>query len=245
MKTLVLGASGATGKHLVNQLLEKNKSVKVIVRSKPSLPKEWLENNKLEIIEASILEISDEQMHEYLWDCDSVASCLWHNLTFKWLFYPPRKLVRDAIKKVSEVIIRQERAQPVKLVLMNTTWYQNRDLWEIRSFGEKCVVGLIRLLLPPHSDNEKAADYLRVTLGQNNNSIRWAAVRPDSLIDEDKTSEYTLYPSPIRSAIFNPGKTSRINVGKFMAELISTPELWDKWKGKMPVIYNTASLEEK
>ena len=44
--------------------------------------------------------------------------------------------------------------------------------------------------------------------------------------------------SPIRSAIFDAGKTSRINVGCFMADLIGDEEVWNQWMGKMPVIYN-------
>jgi hypothetical protein len=100
------------------------------------------------------------------------------------------------------------------------------------------VIGLLRLLLPPHPDNEKAADYLRIKVGQNNPNIEWVTVRPDSLIDEENVTGYSVYKSPIRSAIFNPGKTSRINVGHFMARLISDENLWNKWKGQMPVIYN-------
>jgi hypothetical protein len=64
------------------------------------------------------------------------------------------------------------------------------------------------------------------------------AVRPDTLIEEDHVSGYNLHPSPVRSAIFNPGKTSRINLGHFMALLINDDDLWTQWKGQMPVIYN-------
>ena len=99
-------------------------------------------------------------------------------------------------------------------------------------------MGLIRLLVPPQSDNEKAADFLRVNIGQKNKLIEWVAVRPDTLIDENKVSEYELYASPIRSALSNPGKTSRINVANFMSRLILENDLWNKWKGQMPVIYN-------
>ncbi len=34
------------------------------------------------------------------------------------------------------------------------------------------------------------------------------------------------------------GKISRINVGCFMADLISDESVWNQWNGKMPVIYN-------
>ena len=73
---------------------------------------------------------------------------------------------------------------------------------------------------------------------QNDKLIEWAAVRPDNLIDEDEVTPYDVYPSPIRSAIFDAGQTSRINVGYFMAELITEDDIWQKWQGQMPVIYN-------
>jgi len=63
-------------------------------------------------------------------------------------------------------------------------------------------------------------------------------VRPDSLIDREEVSEYTLHASPIRSALFNPGKTSRINVAHLMARLVAENTLWEKWTGQMPVVYN-------
>jgi len=124
---------------------------------------------------------------------------------------------------------------------MNTTGNRNRDLSEPISFGQKCVIGLIRVMVPPHVDNEQAADYLRCRVGQNDAVIEWAAVRPDTLIDETEVTEYEVHPSPIRSAIFDAGKTSRINVGHFMAELITDDLTWNKWKGQMPVIYNKES----
>ena len=70
--------------------------------------------------------------------------------------------------------------------------------------------------------------------------IEWAAVRPDSLINEELVTEYDIYPSPIRSAIFDAGKTSRINVAHFMSRLIINDGIWQKWKGQMPVIYNAS-----
>lgn len=54
---------------------------------------------------------------------------------------------------------------------MNTTGNRNHDLDEPISFAQKCVIWLIRLLFPTHSDNEKAADYLRSQIGQDNKHI--------------------------------------------------------------------------
>jgi len=46
MTTLVLGASGATGRQLVEQLLNRGQKVKVIVRSPEKLPESWKNNEK-------------------------------------------------------------------------------------------------------------------------------------------------------------------------------------------------------
>ena len=129
-------------------------------------------------------------------------------------------------------------ADPVKFVLMNTAGNSNRDLDEEISIGQKWVIGLLRLLLPPHVDNEAAADFLRTRIGQNDGTIEWAVVRPDALVDDDEATAFTVHPSPIRSAIFDSGKTSRINVGCFIADLLGDQETWTRWMGKMPVIYN-------
>ena len=87
-----------------------------------------------------------------------------------------------------------------------------------------------------------AADFLRTEIGQKNKIIEWVAVRPDGLVDESEVTEYEIHPSPTRSAIFDAGTVSRINVGAFMAELITDQDLWMKWKGQMPVIYSKANM---
>ena len=51
---------------------------------------------------------------------------------------------------------------------------------------------------------------------------------------------YELHPSPIMSPLFDSGKTSRINVAHFMADLMTDETCWETWKGQMPVIYNLA-----
>ncbi len=245
MTTLVVGASGATGKHLVEQLLIMEQKVKVIVRSAERLPESWKNNDLLSIIQASVLDISEDEMAALLLDCTSVASCLGHNMSFKGIYGVPQKLVTDTVNLLCNGIKKNAPEKPVKFVLMNTTGNSNRDLNEPISNGQKLVIRLLRLLLPPHVDNEKAADYLRINIGQNDDFIEWVAVRPDGLVDEDEVSEYELHPSPTRSAIFDAGKVSRINVGHFMAELISENDLWNKWKGQMPVIYSKSFQNNK
>ena len=238
MTTLVVGASGATGRLFVEQLLNRGESVKIIVRSESNLSETVKNHKNLSIIRASVLDLSDAEMAQHVKGCDAVASCLGHNISFKGMYGHPRRLVTDVARRLCKAIKVNKPEMPVKFVLMNTAGNSNRDLPERISFGQKCVILLLRLLLPPHVDNEKAADFLRTEIGQDDSEIEWVAVRPDNLINEIEVTEYEEYPSPIRSAIFDAGTTSRINVGHFMAELITNQDKWIKWKGQMPVIYN-------
>ena len=240
MATLVVGASGATGRLLVEQLLNQGQNVRMIVRELISLPENIRNHDNVTVIQASILDLGDAEMAGYVKGCDAVASCLGHNMTFKGLYGHPRRLVTEATRRLCHAIKANKPETPVRFVLMNTTGNGNRDLSEKISFGQKSVIWLLRLLLPPHVDNEKAADFLRTKIGQNDSVIEWAAVRPDNLIDESEVSGYEVHSSPTRSAIFDAGTTSRINVGHFMADLISNRDTWIKWRGQMPVIYNKA-----
>ena len=241
MTTLVVGASGATGRLLVKHLLNRGLNVKVIVRLPDRLPEDIRNHDNLSLICASVLDLSDTEIVQQVNGCGAVASCLGHNMSLKGIYGHPRRLVTDATRRLCDAIKSNKPEAPVRFVLMNTAGNSNRDIPERISFAQKCVVGLIRLLLPPHVDNEKAADYLRTKIGNNNGMIEWAVVRPDTLIDESEVTEYDVYPSPIRSAIFDAGLTSRINVGHFMADLITDNDTWNKWKGQMPIIYNKAS----
>lgn len=238
MTIFLAGATGATGRLLAEQLLNRGQKVKVVVRDKNRLPNSIREHQNLSIAEASLLNLSDEELAKQVNDCDSVASCLGHNITFKGLYGKPRRLVTNSVRKLCDAMKSNQPDKKVKFILMNTTGNRNLDLNEKVSFAQKAILALLRIFLPPHIDNEQAANYLSLEIGQNDSEIEWVAVRPDGLIDLDKVTEYTLHPSPTRSAIFDAGITSRINVAHFMAELITNDDAWNKWKGQMPVIYN-------
>ncbi len=238
MTTLIVGASGATGQLLVEELLNRQQQVKVIVRSPDKLSTTVKNHANLVIIDANIPELSETEMRDFVKGCDAVASCLGHNLTFRGIFGKPRRLVTDATKRLCDAVRANQPASPTKYLLMNTTGNRNPDLHESVSFTEKIAMALLRLLIPPQVDNEKAAEYLRTRIGRSDATIEWVAVRPDTLINGDEVTDYSVHPSPTRSALFHPGQTSRINVAHFMADLITDDELWSKWKGQMPVIYN-------
>lgn len=235
---LVTGASGATGRLLTRALLRRGLCVRAVVRSRDRLPAELQNHERLSVIEAAILDLDDAGMARIVDGCGAVASCLGHNLSLRGMYGRPRMLVSEAVRRLCLAIEASRPHQPVRLVLMNTAGNSNRDIPECVSRKERAVVTLIRSLLPPHRDNERAADYLRTQIGQDHGAVAWAAVRPDTLVDADEVTAYDVHPSPTRSAIFDAGQTSRINVADFMAGLMTDDDSWGNWKGQMPVIYN-------
>ena len=235
MKALILGASGKTGKLVVQQLVKTNFQVRVVVRVSSIFPNNFSGDNRIEIVKGNVNDFDFAKIKELVKDCDAVICCLGHNISFKGIFGPPYNLVSKTVAKIIEAIQSLKRNQ--KFILMSTTAYTNKKIGEKNSFGEKIVFGLLKVLLPPHRDNMLAADLLVYKLDAKS-GIDWVAVRPDSLFDDENVSEYEIHNHKIRSPIFNPGKTSRINVSHFMAELITNDYLWQEWKNKTPVIYN-------
>lgn len=235
MKTLVLGASGATGKLVVQQLIKKNINVRLIVRKTAIIPIQILENKNVEIIKGNIHDFEIAKINELVKDCNSVICCLGHNINLQGIFGHPRRLVHNTVVKITEALKSLDNNP--KFILMSTTAYTNKKIGEVNTIGERIVFSLLEMLLPPHKDNMLAVNHLIYKLNSKTN-VEWVAVRPDSLFDEDNFNEYEIQNCKTRSPIFNPGRTSRINVGHFMVELLTNDKLWQEWKYKTPVMYN-------
>ncbi len=209
-----------------------------MVRNNSNLSTYAWTHPQLTLINASVLALSDNQLTDLVKDCSAVISCLGHNLTLHGMFAAPRALVTDATAKLCRAIIRNQRETKVKFILMNSSGVRNQQLNEQVSNAEKAVLFTLRHLLPPHRDNEQAAAYLNSQIGANHPLVEWVCVRPDSLINQPLRSHYSLHPSPLRSAIFDAGSSSRINVACFMRDLICEDRLWHEWRGKMPILYD-------
>jgi len=237
MKVLVLGASGATGKLVVSQLIKRNIETRILIRKSAVLPKEILENSLIEIVKGNINELDNTEMNNLVQNCNVFISCLGHNVSLKGMFGKPRYLVFDALRNLNESL-KNSSNEKVKIILMSTTAYTNTLSKEKNSIGERFIFSLLEFLLPPHRDNIKTANYLINEIGKQNEKIEWVAVRPDTLINHEVESSYEIFDSPVRNPIFNAGKTSRINVSHFFAELVNDDKIWEKWLFKTPVIYN-------
>tara|TARA_B100001059_G_C17807049_1_gene569854 strand:+ start:1094 stop:1816 length:723 start_codon:yes stop_codon:yes gene_type:complete len=239
MTVLVLGATGATGRLVVKELISRDYNVKAIVRALDRVDSDLLASKQVDIVVANINDLQEEQLIAHIKGCEAVICCLGHNLTLKGIYGQPRKLVSDTTKRICQAVTRLKPLKPVKFVLMSTSGYQNLLKKESVSWMHKMVIHLIRKTIPPHVDNEEAARYLQYIVSDSSTHLEWAAVRPDSLVNQSMKTEFSIHPSPICDPLFEPMKSSRINVANFMVELICSPQTWSVWKNEMPVLYNS------
>lgn len=237
MKVLVLGASGATGRLVLMQLVQRKMNTRILIRESAVIAEEFFENPLVEIVKGNINELDQSDLELLLQDCETVISCLGHNISLKGMFGHPRYLVLNAIRNLSQTVHNTVKKK-TKIILMSTTAFTNRQAGEQNSLGERIILSLLMGFLPPHRDNVKAADFLINEIGNQDEYIEWVAVRPDTLIDNDQVSAYDICESIQRSPIFDAGEISRINVSHFMAELATDENLWNEWVSKTPVLYN-------
>ena len=106
-------------------------------------------------------------MTEILKGCDAVISCLGHVISLKGIFGEPKKLCAESTQRLYNAIEANNPTKTVKFILMNTVGVSNPDLNEKRTWIEKLVLTLLHHLLPPHSDNEAAFDYLHTKIGKD------------------------------------------------------------------------------
>merc|ERR1711976_73999 len=144
---------------------------------------------------------------------------------------------RDSLQRVCEYVREMDTKHP-KIILMGTVGVPNPDgSDDARSLGDRMILGMCRLLLPPHTDNEAAAKYLGKGAGSDNPELlQWVIVRPDDLIDGE-VSEYEIVPKPTGS-LFGSAETTRANVAAFMCELILDEKVWNEWLFQAPVVHN-------
>lgn len=231
----VAGATGATGKCLVQQLLDSGHTVRAVVRSKErmmSLLDEKKQYDKLDVTEGALLDLNDDRLCQLVKGCDAVVSCLGHNITLKGMYGHPRQLVTEATKRLCQAI--EKDGNKAKFILMGSDGVANPNGQDdVRPFSERSIIFLIRYLVPPHSDNEGAAAYLYHQIGESS-GLEWTVVRPTDLIDAD-VSDYDLFKKP-QGGLFGSGTATRANVAHAMAELITKDDVWKTWKFKMPAL---------
>jgi nucleoside-diphosphate-sugar epimerase len=237
---LLVGGTGRTGRRVLTQLLGGGASVRVVVRSAGKLPAGAADNPNLTVVEADLLSLGDDDLLRQVRGCDAVISCLGHVPDFKGIFGPPRDLVTRATTRLCRAIETLRPAKPVRFILMSSVSVNRPGgLDTRRGMFDKAVVWILRGIVPPTGDSQRAADFLWRDVGMTDTFVQWAVVRPDTLREGD-VSEYSLHEGLV-SGLFAPDSTNMANVAHFMCELATSSKTWDEWKGRLPVIINAAA----
>jgi nucleoside-diphosphate-sugar epimerase len=238
-RVLLLGATGRTGGRVATPLLERGVAVRAIVRSAGRLPAGIAEHPLLDVVEADLLTMPIGELVSHLDGCETVISCLGHNVSARGLFGPPHLLVERSIRRVHEAIEVRPPARPVRLILMSSVSVNLplRADTQRRS-SERAYLCALRAVLPPARDNQRAADFLAGEVGPADPHLQWVAVRPDTLIDGD-VDEYVVHDTLVAS-IFTPDRTRMAHVAHFMCALATDDTTWQRWRGRMPVVVDAA-----
>jgi len=241
-EVLLIGGTGRTGRRVLEQLLGRGVAVRAIVRSADRLPAGVADDPRLTVVESDLLSLGDADLLRHVGGCDSVVSCLGHVISLKGVFGPPRDLVARATARLCRAIESSKPDKPVRFVLMSSVSVNHPEgLDTRRGLFEKVVLWVLRGLVPPARDNQRATDFLNDDVGTANPFVQWVSIRPDSLLEGD-VSEYALHPHLV-SSLFRPDSTNMANVAHFMCELVTNPGTWDDWKGKLPVIINAPTSD--
>ena len=103
---------------------------------------------------------------------------------------------------------------------------------------ERLLLGLLWLLLPPMTDNVNVVKFLSREAHANPH-VDFCAPRPSDMVNGEPGA-FTLH-ATLQNGIFNAGRTTRANVGQFMADLATKPEIWQQWKNSFPQILDVVS----
>ncbi|KAJ3382392.1 hypothetical protein HDU92_004785 [Lobulomyces angularis] len=234
-KILLLGATGRVGRQVLEQLLVKGNHVKAIVRSKDS---EFLKPflampNLLLIEEKNLSSLKVEDFSKYIEDVETVICTLGHA---KWNSQP-KSLVLDATKLIHLSVEHLKPSTPKKLIMLGTSGILNPESDRNMGLGEKILISSITYCVPQLQDSKDCVDYISKTITKENQHLQWTIVRPTGFLEqyedgitEYKTLEKTVYP------FYNNGVVRIKNIANFFVELAEKSELFETWKGKMPII---------
>ena len=241
MDVLLLGGTGRTGGRVLQQLLAHGVRVRAVVRSAERLPSVVADDPRLSVVVADLLAMSAEEVREQVDGRDVVVSCLGHVMSARGMFGPPRDLVTRSVERVYRATRDLRPAQPVRLILMSSVSVNRPGgLDTRRGRFERAIVWMLRGLVPPARDNQRAADFLHDVIEAADPYVQWVAVRPDSLKEGDVTP-YALHEGLV-SSLARPDETNMANVAHFMCELATDEAVWATWRGKLPVIVNSSPV---
>jgi putative NADH-flavin reductase len=203
MRILLLGATGRTGKLLLEQALQRSHTVNVLVRDKNKINGN---DHRVTVFEGSPLDKS--ALENAMKGCEGILSALNISRTSDWPWAKLRS-PKDLLSSVMKSIIEVATKQNINRIIFTSAWGVAET--------KKDIPGWFRWFIDnsniryPYLDHERQEDLLKET------SLRWTSVRLAGLTNSKKKKEV------IVSINNNPKPhlmIGRRNVATFMLDVL-------------------------
>jgi putative NADH-flavin reductase len=209
MKIVILGATGATGQHVLEQALAANHEITIVVRDPAKIS---ITNPKLKIVKGSVTSV--DELAAAFRGADAVISTL-----------GPRESKDPIVAQAAETVVQAMKQAGVDRVV----WLSAAGVGDSKGPITKASFVFGRIFLPlflkhPYANHDKAEATLR------GSGLSWTVVRPVQLVDKStgKTVTANLGDSKLGGL-----KISRKDVAAFMLAEITA----NKHVKAMPMIH--------
>ncbi|HYG51342.1 MAG TPA: NAD(P)-binding oxidoreductase [Flavobacteriales bacterium] len=200
MKLAILGATGRTGKWVLQTALKNGHTVHALVRNKTKL-----ENYQGNLTVFEGVPSDNDLLAKAITGCDALISTLNISRTsdFPWAkLRTPPTLMSDTVKKIIDTGL-------VKRVVVCSAWGTHET--------KKDIPAWFRFMINNSKIGLGYADHERQETLLKNSNLDWTIVRPVGLINSEKEKEIRV----ILDKTQKPRLTiSRKNVAKFMVEAV-------------------------
>jgi putative NADH-flavin reductase len=215
MRILILGATGRTGRHLLEQALQRGHIINVLVRNKNKI---IINGHRVTVYEGSPLDKT--VLGNAMQECEAIVSALNISRTSDWPWAKlrsPKDLLSETMKKIIDLAPQHT----IQRIIFISAW----GVAETR----KDIPGWFRWLIEhsniryPYEDHARQEELLKQTF------LQWTSVRPAGLTNSKKKKEIivSLNNNPKPSLMI-----SRLNVAVFMLDVLEK----NLYVGERPVI---------
>jgi len=215
MKILLLGATGRTGRHLLQQALDRGHTVHALVRDRRRVK---ISSENLLLFEGSPLDKAT--MQNAMAGCEAILSVLNISRNNDWPWSRLRT-PKDFLSSVMKNIIELAAQHHIQRIVITSAW----GVAETR----KDVPGWFRWfiehsnILYPYEDHARQEDLLKQT------SLQWTAIRPVGLVNGETKKAVMVS--------LNTGPKPRITIGRsslaaFMLDVLEK----NMYLRQMPVV---------
>ncbi|XP_012675742.1 uncharacterized protein At2g34460, chloroplastic-like [Clupea harengus] len=206
MKIVILGGTGQTGQHLVNQALHQGHSVTAVVRNPGKMT---VTHENLKVVEGSIF--SEESLKAHFQGHDAVVSCL----GFPTSFFSGVTGYTQSM----QATLNAMRETKINRVVTMTSWYTAPGSSNTGPF-------FIRNVLIPMIQSVLTNMYEMESILKKSEDINWTVVRPPGLKNAPETDKEIVahegYFVPDANGLPTSQSVARGDVARFMLSLLGT-----------------------